>query len=75
MSETALNERVEKLSNVFHTSRPMHFDQEGRQVIYDGLGGNLKHKVGTFFHWAMLGCYVGAYQYYPIASAIGFMGV
>ena len=75
LSETSLNEKIDKLNNFFHTSRPMHFDKEGRQIIYDGLGLNLKHRLGTFFHWIMLGCYVGAYQYYPIAEAIGFWGV
>ena len=35
----------------------------------------MKHRLGTIFHWAMLGCYVGAYNYWPIAEAVGYWGI
>ena len=34
----------------------------------------MKIRFGMAFHFTMLGCYVGAHNYYPIAQAVGFWG-
>ena len=43
-------------------------------MIYVGLGDLLSFRLGWLYHYIMFGTGIAAYNYFPIAQAIGFYG-